>query len=199
MQQPNSGSTIQCTAGHMVKRSKVVLLCKWQLVAVSHYILWARLLWHETSQSWNRMQQQHATTVNCRTSGHTRNTLDTGVSSSGICLQKSYQSADNATTHTSVNCLNIRSHARDVYLGMYPVQNGVSYLNVLAHFGETSRTVAKKNNWRPWISVYQTVKDRNVSKSKTGVHVRRKRHMPLLPHFVFSYSYSSSHWIFARS
>ena len=28
MQQPNSGSTIQCTAGHMVKRSKVVLLCK---------------------------------------------------------------------------------------------------------------------------------------------------------------------------
>ena len=98
------------------------------------------------SQSWDRMQQQHATTVNCRTSGHTGCTLDTGVSSSGICLQKSYQSADNATTHTSVNCLNIRSHARDVYLGMYPVQNGVSYLNVLAHFGETSRTVAKKNN-----------------------------------------------------
>ena len=25
MQQPNSGSTIQCTAGHMVKRSKVLV------------------------------------------------------------------------------------------------------------------------------------------------------------------------------
>ena len=28
MQQPNSGSTTQCTAGHTVKRSKVALLCK---------------------------------------------------------------------------------------------------------------------------------------------------------------------------
>ena len=35
----------------------------------------------------------------------------------------------------------IRLHAHDVYLGMC-----VSYLSVLARFGETSQTVAKKNN-----------------------------------------------------
>ena len=40
----------------------------------------------------------------------------------------------------------IRRHTRDIYLGICPVQNGVSYLNVLARFGETSRTAAKKNN-----------------------------------------------------
>ena len=40
----------------------------------------------------------------------------------------------------------IRRHAPDIYLGMCPVQNGDSYLNVLAHLGETSRTVAKKNS-----------------------------------------------------
>ena len=47
------------------------------------------------------------------------------------------------------NCLHtiiIRRHARDIYLGMCPVQNDVSYLNVLAHFGETSQTAVAKNN-----------------------------------------------------
>ena len=40
----------------------------------------------------------------------------------------------------------IRRHARDVYLGMCPVQNGVSYLNVLGRFSETSQTAVAKSN-----------------------------------------------------
>ena len=40
----------------------------------------------------------------------------------------------------------IRHYVRDINLGMCPVQNGVSYLNVLAHFGESSQTAVAKNN-----------------------------------------------------
>ena len=48
----------------------------------------------------------------------------------------------------------IRRHVSDVYLKMCPVQNGVSYLNVLACFGETSQMVVTKNNLRPWLSFF---------------------------------------------
>ena len=57
------------------------------------------------------------------------------------------------------------------------VQNGVSYLNVLAH---TEKQLLK-------------AMDRRLSKGygtqcTQSQPVRRKRRMPLLPHFVFSYS-----------
>ena len=42
--------------------------------------------------------------------------------------------------------VHIRRHVCDVYLGMCPVQNGVSYLNVLAHFNETIQMAVAKNN-----------------------------------------------------
>ena len=49
---------------------------------------------------------------------------------------------DTFKLHTHQNC--IRRHVCDVYLGMCPVQNGVSYLNVLGRFSETSQTAEAK-------------------------------------------------------
>lgn len=43
-----------------------------------------------------------------------------------------------------------------------PYNNGYSYANVSARFSETSQTVAEKNNWRPWKSVFQ--------RTETAVH-----------------------------
>ena len=41
----------------------------------------------------------------------------------------------------------IRRHSGDIYLGMFPIQNGSSYpINVLVLVGKTSETVANWNN-----------------------------------------------------
>ena len=58
----------------------------------------------------------------------------------------------------------IRRHGSDVYLGMSPVQNGGSYLNVLARVGKTGETAANWNNSRQWIRLFQGAKCNNVPK-----------------------------------
>ena len=65
-----------------------------------------------------------------------------------------------------MNVCIIRRHGSDVYLGMCPVQNGVSYLNVLARFSETSQTAVAKNNLRPWIGFFGCIEDGSAPKGE---------------------------------
>ena len=61
----------------------------------------------------------------------------------------------------------IRRDGCDVCLGMFPMKMAMhSYANdVLAHFSETSQTIAAKNNWRPWIGFFQRTKYGSAPKS----------------------------------
>ena len=46
----------------------------------------------------------------------------------------------------SIQVVHIRRHGSDVYLGMYPIKHGRSYLNVLARFGRSSETAVERKN-----------------------------------------------------
>ena len=57
--------------------------------------------------------------------------------------------------HNYNSIIDLRRHSSDIYLQASPIQNDGSYVaNLLAHVGETSETMVKTNNCRPWIGLF---------------------------------------------